>query len=236
MGRGWLLAGLGCLMAGAEARPITVCIDPGHPSEVGRGTTGKKISEIRAAWLVAGQLKNKLEAAGVRVVMTKSREEQYVENVRRAEIANTANADFMVRLHCDAASGRGFTTYFPDRAGTAHGKTGPSNEVIRQSAAMAKTFHAALVLGLKGKLRDNGLLPDIRTAVGSKQGALTGSIFSKVPVVLVEMVVLTNPKDEAFILRPEGQDAMAAALANATLAALKAPAATRGTSPAGSRP
>jgi N-acetylmuramoyl-L-alanine amidase len=56
--------------------------------------------------------------------------------------------------------------------------------------------------------------------VGSRHGALIGSIFSKVPVVLVEMVVLTNAKDEAFLLSAKGRSAMAEALAKGVLAAL----------------
>jgi N-acetylmuramoyl-L-alanine amidase len=42
--------------------------------------------------------------------------------------------------------------------------------------------------------------------VGRLQGALTCSVFSKVPVVLVEMCVLTNPRDEAYILSTAGQE------------------------------
>jgi N-acetylmuramoyl-L-alanine amidase len=48
--------------------------------------------------------------------------------------------------------------------------------------------------------------------VGSQQGALTGSIFSTIPVVTVEMAVITQPDDEAFIASPRGQARMARAL------------------------
>ena len=40
-------------------------------------------------------------------------------------------------------------------------------------------------------------------------------------VVLVEMVVLTNPRDEAFVLSNEGLDKLAQGLTNGILAALK---------------
>lgn len=74
---------------------------------------------------------------------------------------------------------------------------------------------------LKGSLRDNGLKTDVQTAVGAKQGALTGSIFSQVPAVLVEMVVLTNRRDEAFILSKSGRAKMVEALTAGVLAAVK---------------
>lgn len=199
---------------------LTVCIDPGHPSEVGRGTQGKKLTEVRANWQLAKLLRAKLEKHGIRVVMTKSAEDKLVTNQDRAEKANTAKADLMVRLHCDASSGSGFTVYAPNQAGSIRGVRGPSAEVIRKSQACAKLFHKAMAALLRGKLRDNGLRPDQDTAVGSRHGALIGSIFSKVPVVLVEMVVLTNAKDEAFLLSAKGRSAMAEALAKGVLAAL----------------
>jgi N-acetylmuramoyl-L-alanine amidase len=67
-------------------------------------------------------------------------------------------------------------------------------------------------------LVNSGLHPDTKTKIGGEQGALTGSILSKVPVVLVEMVVLQNPKDEAFLLKRNGMEK----LAQAMLAGVKA--------------
>ncbi len=200
---------------------MKICIDPGHPSEVGEGARGKKLTEIRAAWLVAKRLEVLLKAAGHEVKLTKSSEKEFVKNRKRAEIANTFQANLLVRLHCDSEGGTGFWTYFPDRQGTdSTGKRGPSAEIITACKQCAPKFHAALAAGLKGALRDNGCLSDIRTAVGSKQGALTGSIWSQVPVVLVEMCVLSNAKDEAFLLSKVGQERMAKALAAGVEAAL----------------
>lgn len=59
---------------------------------------------------------------------------------------------------------------------------------------------------------DLGIKGDSKTAVGSRQGALTGSIFSEIPVVTIEMVVITDPEEEAFIASEEGQDKMARAI------------------------
>lgn len=179
------------------------------------------MSEIQVVWQVAVLLKSKLEKLGFKVVMTKSKENQYVKNRARAETANNAHADYMVRLHCDASSGSGFASYYPATTGTSQGFTGPSKAVIRASASKAKVFHAALSKGLKGLLKDNGLKTDRQTAVGAQHGALIGSIFSKVPVVLVEMVVLTNRKDETFIESKGGQEAMANALAAGVVAAVR---------------
>jgi N-acetylmuramoyl-L-alanine amidase len=208
------------LFLASLATSQTVCIDPGHPSEVGRGTQGKKITEIRAVWLVAKFLKEELEAQGYEVVLTKSSEGQFVKNKRRSEIANKANSSLMIRLHCDSQGGSGFAVYVPTKAGKSQGKTGPSKEVISASGRIGREFHRVLKRELEGKLNDNGFLSDLKTAVGAKQGALTGSIFSEVPVVLVEMCRLSNAKDDAFIAKEDNQRFYAKALATACRAAL----------------
>jgi N-acetylmuramoyl-L-alanine amidase len=207
------------LLAQTKAN-LTVCIDPGHPSEVGEGTSGAKVSEIHIAWVVAKRLETILEGKHVKVVLTKKSENEYVKNVDRSKIANDCHADLFVRLHCDSSSGSGFATYYPDRQGTAHGKTGPDPSLLKRLAPIARQFQATLSTDLKGFLKSNGLKSDIETAVGSKQGALTGSIFSKVPVVLVEMCVLTNPKDEAKVSSQDGQNRLAESLADAVMKAL----------------
>lgn len=200
--------------------PPTVCIDPGHTSEVGSGTRGVNLTELHANWVMARRLKGLLEKDGYRVVMTKASEGEFVRNRRRAEVANAAGAALMVRLHCDGSPRPGFAVYYPDRQGKAEGTTGPSADVIRRTAPLARRFHAALAAGLKGSLDDQGLMSDVKTAVGSKQGALTGSVFSAVPVVLVEMATITLRHDEVFLLSESGQAQMAAALEAGVRAAL----------------
>ena len=208
------------LSAADAVEPSVVCIDPGHPSEVGWGTRGRHSTEAQVAWDVAIGLRSVLEGQGIRVVLTKSAEKEFVRNRRRAEIANTAGAALMIRLHCDALSGSGFAVYYPDRQGIAEGRRGPDPRVIRSSAAAARAIHRSLVDGWQGLLKDRGLHGDVETRVGRAQGALTGSVFSHVPVVLVEMCVLTNPRDESVLTSGAGRQRMAQALAAGIDAAL----------------
>jgi N-acetylmuramoyl-L-alanine amidase len=198
----------------------TICIDPGHPSENGIGTKGKKTTEVNVAWEVALKLKQVLSEKGYKVVLTKKAEREKVTNQKRAEIGNNAKSDLVIRLHCDAGTGSGTAVYYPAKVGKVRGVTGPAKDVLASSKAAAAKFHPAYVKVLKGSLKDNGLLTDGRTLIGSRQGALTGSIFSKVPVLLVEMCVLQNAKDEAFIAPAEGKLKMARALAAGVEAAV----------------
>ena len=211
-----LSAGTVATPSGAGAERV-VCIDPGHPSEVSDGASASDgTTENHMNWVVAQKLRTGLEASGLRVVMTKQSEDEFVTNQERAEIANAANAAIMVRLHCDsgASSNRGFAVYYPDRPGRKGEVTGPSQTVCEASGRAAQALHEGLAQALRGSVPGNGVRKDVQTAVGSDQGALTGSIFSKVPVVTVEMVFLSNPEDVAFIKSEEGQQRMALGLAD----------------------
>lgn len=190
-----------------------ICIDPGHPSETSPGTKGPTgVTENRMNWVIALKLKQALSDQGARVVMTKNSENELVTNRRRAEIANSAGAEVMVRLHCDAAQASGFMLFYPDRQGTVQGVTGPPQHVRAASRTAADAIHRGMGEVLSGHLRSRGVRGDSATYIGSRQGALTGSIFSKVPVVTVEMCVLTNASDERFIASAAGQERMVRAL------------------------
>jgi N-acetylmuramoyl-L-alanine amidase len=200
----------------AEAARTVVCIDPGHPSEV---ASGKNIqngtSETHTDWAVATKLREVLEGRGYEVVLTKESEDELVKNKDRALVANRARASLMIRLHCDASAERGFAVYYPDRQGRAKdGTTGPGSGIIEESRRAAEAVHSGLAEELKDALNDNGVRTDYQTKVGREQGgALTGSIFSEVPVVTIEMVVLSDGTDAEFIKTDEGQRRMAEAIA-----------------------
>src|SRR5579872_4029041 len=138
----WLLAAAST-PAGAQEPPV-ICIDPGHPSEVNPGFTVQNgTTETHIDWVVARELEKLLSQKGFRVVMTKSREKQFVRNKERALIANRAGPAIMVRLHCDSSSSRGYALYYPDRTGTKEGMTGPSEDVRSRSHRAAETLAKA---------------------------------------------------------------------------------------------
>jgi N-acetylmuramoyl-L-alanine amidase len=208
------------LLASSQRDPVTpapeflVCVDPGHPSETSAGAKAGGLSENRLNWQVALRLKARLDAAGVACVLTKTRENEYVTNRRRAEIANAAGAWLLIRLHCDTGAGRGYTWYYPDRAGTKDGVTGPPKAVRDASRQAANVLNNAMKPVLAGSLRSNPVRTDAATFVGGKQGGvLTGSIFSLVPTALIEMCFINQKADARFIASDAGREKMAEALA-----------------------
>lgn len=193
---------------------FVVCVDPGHTSETSEGTASRdgKLTERHVNWVVGERLTALLRAQGATVVVTKATEGQIVTNRKRAETANAAHAALFLRLHCDSGEQSGLATYYPDRQGRRFGVTGPSPAVMAASHRAAQVFQPAVIAALHRALKDAGIKGDSKTGVGGKQGALTGSIFSQVPALTVEMCVLTNAHDYTFIRTAAGQEAMAQAL------------------------
>jgi N-acetylmuramoyl-L-alanine amidase len=204
-----------------KTKPV-ICIDPGHPSEVASGTNIQNgTSETHIDWVVALKLQKILEAKGYKGVMTKSDEDQLVTNKERAMIANRAKAAMCVRLHCDVTPHSGFAVFYPDRQGTTQGKTGPTDEIRQSSKRAAESIHAGMIKVLGTTLKDCGLRGESISKIGAQQGAFTGSIFSEVPVVLVEMVVLSNKGDAEFIKAEKNQQQMAEAIAEGVMGFVK---------------
>ncbi len=209
----WLPLVLLFAPSSASADMAVVCIDPGHPSEINSGYTAQNgTNETHIDWVVAQKLERLLLDKGFRVVMTKSREKEIVRNRDRALVANRCNASIMVRLHCDTGTSRGFAVYYPDRKGTVDGLTGPSLDVRGRSRQAAEDLAGAMQKELGSRLHFNGVKGDSQTHVGLRQGALTGSVYSRVPVVTIEMGVLSQKSDARFIKSSEGQDRMAQAI------------------------
>lgn len=204
-----------------ERLPSMICVDPGHPNTFNSGLAPVNgTTETHINWVVALKLEKILKEKGYQVLMTREAELQYVENKVRALMCNSGGAVLTVHLHCESYPGTGFALYYPDRQGIQdykddpdNGFKGPSSEVIVASKVLAQTVAKGMRERLAGVLAARGVYGDSRTQVGSNQGALTYSIFSKIPTLTIEMAVLTNKKDAAFMKSEQGQEKMAQAIA-----------------------
>lgn len=198
-----------------------VCVDPGHPNSFNSGLAPVNgTTETHINWVVGVKLEKVLKDLGYDVVMTRADEKTYVENKDRALLCNAGGAALSVHLHCESTPGSGFALYYPDRIGTHNYKNdpdngfkGPSAQVMAGSKTLAQTVSKGMKEKLTGILPSRGVFGDSRTAVGASQGALTFSIFSKVPTLTIEMAVLTNKQDAALMKTEQGQFKMANAIA-----------------------
>ena len=104
----------------AKTGTYLVVIDPGHNYSVtDTGAVGCGLREQDITFKVAEKLKPILESRGIQVIMTRNSitdnvsEESVSESLkRRAAIANEANADVFISIHCNAGGGTGTETYY----------------------------------------------------------------------------------------------------------------------------
>ena len=113
----------------SENKSFTVCIDPGHQEKgdpkgepVAPGSGNKKprvssgtagIATKKAEHVVnleaAMVLKDLLVQKNYNVIMTRETANVNISNAERAEIANNANANITIRIHCDSINDSGKT-------------------------------------------------------------------------------------------------------------------------------
>ncbi|MDF1541693.1 MAG: N-acetylmuramoyl-L-alanine amidase [Anaerosomatales bacterium] len=209
------------------AAGAVVVIDPGHqsrgdstPEPVGPGadeskprvtggTTGTftRVPEYEVVLQISTNLKARLEAAGVTVVMTRTTNDVNVSISERAAIANDAGADLFVRVHADGNvdSGRtGIATLYP-------GENRWTTPIVARSRGAAGLVQESVIAATGAE--SLGTLP--RTD-------LSGFNWSRVPTVLLECGFMTNPVEDRLLSSPHYQDKLAEGMANGIIAFLNA--------------
>jgi N-acetylmuramoyl-L-alanine amidase len=210
-----------------------VGIDPGHnggnfadPAYINRliwngresetcDTTGTETAsgytEARFNFNVARYLRAGLEAAGARVVMTRTNDHGVGPCVnRRARIIDDAHANVAIDIHADGGPvwGRGFTVLEPVA-------DGPNDHVIRSSERFGDDVRAALLKHTSMPEADyygtHGIEP---------RDDLAGLNLTTVPKVLIECGNMPNPADARLLTSPRFQRQLAAAFEDAIVAFL----------------
>ena len=210
--------------AARAGTPPVVVIDPGHDARanlatepIGPGSSTRKIKDgggthgvvtgIREPDLtldVSLRLRRLLRAAGVRVVMTRTRTSgASMGNIARARIANDAGAALFLRVHADgasSASARGTHTLTP---ALRRGWTDDVYASSRRAAALVQT-ELVRTLGFPNR----GI---------QERSDFTGFNWADVPVILVEMGFMTNPTEDRALARPTVRQRAALGLCRGTL-------------------
>jgi len=209
--------------ARAGTAPVVV-IDPGHDARanlatepIGPGSSTRKIKDgggthgvvtgVREPDLtleVSLRLRRLLRAAGVRVVMTRTRTSgASMGNIVRARIANDAGAALFLRVHADGASSAsalGTHTLTPAR------RRGWTDDVYASSRRAAALVQTELVRTLG--FPNRGI---------QERSDFTGFNWADVPVILVEMGFMTNPTEDRALARPTVRQRAALGLCRGTL-------------------
>lgn len=192
-----------------------VCIDPGHQAAsnnsleplgpgssitkpcVSSGTSGTLSGTEHSVVLDVGlRLRTLLEAEGINVVMTRTTANVDICNSTRAQIANDAQANLFIRLHCNSGTTSGCFMLHPALI------TGWTDDIHSESLKAAQLVQAAY--SQHTGLFNKGLFP---------RDDLTGFNFADVPAILPEMLEMKNASDDAAAASATFRQEMAEGLA-----------------------
>lgn len=198
-----------------------VCIDAGHqdhgmsdtePNGPGSSTMKAKLTtgtygpasgknEYEINLEVALKLRDSLVGRGYTVVMTRESNDVNISNVERAEIANNADADIFIRIHCngsDNTSAHGVLCYEPT-----YSNPYLTESVITGSQRLARTLVDAQCAATGQK--------NLGTISGDD---MTGINWAKMPVTIVEMGFMSNTDEDLFLASEDGQAEIVQGLTN----------------------
>lgn len=204
----------------AELRAIrTVVVDPGHggddPGAIGVGGVREAAVTLR----VARALRPKLEAQGLRVVLTRETE-RTLSLEERTAIAEGVEGDLFLSVHANAAPRKrleGIETYYLDEsherhtlrvAATENGVRAAELDPLQrtlagfrvsqtsgQSAVLAAAVHGELVRGLRRRY------PAVRD-LGVKTGPFYVLFLASMPSILIEAGFVTHAAEARRLASP----------------------------------
>jgi N-acetylmuramoyl-L-alanine amidase len=215
------------------AHRLKIVIDPGHggkdPGAIGVGD----IAEKDVVLAIALQLRDRLQAAGFNVVLTRDTD-VFIPLEERTARANAEQADLFVSIHGNASPNprlSGIETYYlnntNDRAtirlaemenglramtggGRGHDVSLILSDLIQsykieESVALAEQLQKAMV----GDLGAHGWKVN---DLGVKRGPFYVLVGAGMPCVLAEVSFLTHPEEAARLAQPDYQHALVAGL------------------------
>ena len=217
----------------------TIIIDAGHggkdPGNLGtrRYKTTEKDVALKVALKLGGYLKEHMPE--VKVVYTRSTD-VFIPLKERADIANKAEGDLFISIHCDSftkSSVHGSTSLVLGRNHDDENRVAiQENSAIlleenyeekyegfdprKPESLIALNLYQNTYLNqsvlLAKKIQDQFRERVSRRDRGVKQQPLYVTSRTAMPAVLVELGFLTNPAEEDFLLSDQGQSYMASAI------------------------
>ena len=229
------------LIAQTSQPDFVVVLDAGHGGK-DTGNRGNGYYEKRIALTITLAIGRLLEKENnVQVIYTR-KDDRFIELKKRAQIANSANADLFVSIHCDAftspkAYGAGTFVLGLHRTKDNFRIAQKENSVIFLEEDYETTYdgfdpnnpESVISLVLMQETYQNQSIEAASTIQKSfvsnlkrkdrtvKQAGFLVLRETYMPSVLVEVGFLTNPKEGAYLNSKNGQRQMASTIAKAIL-------------------
>lgn len=225
------------IWAQKSGKITTVVIDAGHggkdPGAIGKHAKEKDIV-LKIALKTGQYIEEYLK--DVKVIYTR-KTDRFVELYKRAEIANTNNADVFISIHCNAINSSatyGSETYVMGL----HKENANLNVAMMENAAIllenneddyyegfdinAPESYISLALKKDNFMEQSVIIADqiqkqFKNRVGRKDRGVKQAGFlvlwrTSMPGILIELGFLSNPTEERFLNSEEGQVYMASAI------------------------
>ena len=203
---------------------VTVCIDPGHQENghlvkepLGPGLSGSTTGTAGMAQGTSTQrkesivvleigmlLRDELLRQGADVVMTRDKQDQFLTNQERCQVAADAGADIMLRLHADtrqSSTKLGFSIYAPLHSDYA------------KAVADPPTYRAM------GEILIDAMKTRVGYALEDKYGTVTlsdqfvGNNWAQMTCFLIEMGFMSTPREDYLLSCPIYQQWLAEGMA-----------------------
>ena len=189
--------------------PVIICIDPGHQQKadlstenVGQGSTVQKPKVTGGTQgILTGKPEYKLtleasiilgkflEKKGFKVVFTRTTNKVNLSNKERAEFASRNRSALFIRIHADGSTNRnvrGFSILTPS-------SKNPYTQTIYKDSLKASQF-------ILEDIKEDG---DVKVNGISFRDDLSGTNWSHVPAVLIEVGFMTNPIEDKNLSNQE---------------------------------
>lgn len=171
-------------------------------AKVAGGTSGvvTKTPEYQVTLEVSLLLEEELKARGYDVVMIRRTHDVDISNSQRAAMANEANADAFIRIHCNGienSSTKGALTMCQTP------KNRYCGDLYKESRALSERVINSLCQ--QTGARNLGV---------SETDIMSGINWCRVPVTIVEMGFMTNPEEDKLLCDSTYQKKLAEGIAN----------------------
>ncbi|WP_138433404.1 N-acetylmuramoyl-L-alanine amidase family protein [Winogradskyella algicola] len=224
----------------AQDDKFIVVLDAGHGGH-DSGNLGNGYKEKNIALNVTLEVGKELEKnKDIKVIYTR-KTDVFVELHERANIANKADADLFVSIHCNAHSSQAFGTetfvlgekntgrnfevakreneviFLEDNYEQHYEGFDPSSPESTIAIGIEQEVYVEQSIVLARKIEDHFINNAKRKSRGLKQASLLVIRNTYMPSVLVEVGFLTNNKEGAYLNTKSGQSKMAIAIKDAIL-------------------
>lgn len=199
----------------------TVVLDPGHGGDDKGASSPRNIHEKLVVLDVANRVRNRLEARGINVELTRE-SDRSLDLDSRCRKAAALKADLFVSIHANSAgknrSIRGAETFVLALPGSYSSNSYGDGRAPSSVCTGNKYDVANMALGYR--IQQNLLRATGQEDRGVKRARFEVLRDAPCPAALVEMAFMSNPKDEAIVIDPAGRDRIARGIADGIAAYL----------------